>query len=474
MIYRLNKGYLLRGWDKSDWVLIRRIDNKARFLKAEEFQALLLCDGETDATDECADPKISEALKKFSDEGIISACESVEPIDPEQYYYKYPNRYVKSIIWSMTGKCNFRCRHCFMDAPAGQFGELDTEQALSLIDQMAACGIMRLHLTGGEPFIRKDFWQLVDRMLEYNMKIEQIYTNGWLINDALLDEFEKRNIYPEFCISFDGIGHHDWMRGISGAEERTLKAIKRCAERGFIVLVEMCVHNGNKNSIRETVRVMSEHGVMMFKVGHVSDSELWIKNCENNRMSPEEYYEEMLKYIPQYYEDGLPIWVTLGGVVYLSPNTTEYRITSVRKCSDPENCNGLLCGCARYTGYITPDGRLLPCMPMTSASTELQERFPLIKDIGLQRGLRESFYMDFISRRQRELWAVNKKCDVCQYKYQCGGGCRATAVLYGEDDLMGCDSEMCYFFENGYPDKIRAVCDAAIAKYCPDAKKDNE
>ena len=94
-----------------------------------------------------------------------------------------------------------------------------------------------------------------------------------------------------------------------------------------------------------------------------------------------------------------------------------------------------------------------------------QERFPLIREIGLSRGLSDSFYMDFVGRRVRDLLAANAECAACKYRYRCGGGCRATALLYGSHDLMGCDRIMCLLWKKGYAERIRQAAGEAAAKY---------
>ena len=99
-----------------------------------------------------------------------------------------------------------------MDAPDAALGELSTRQAFNLIDQMKECGVLCVDITGGEPLVRKDFLQLVDRILSHKMVIRQIYTNGWMLNERMLEEFERREFKPEINISFDGVGWHDWMR----------------------------------------------------------------------------------------------------------------------------------------------------------------------------------------------------------------------------------------------------------------------
>lgn len=122
-----------------------------------------------------------------------------------------------------------------------------------------------------------------------------------------------------------------------------------------------------------------------------------------------------------------------------------------------------MCGATRWACYITPEGRLLPCMPMT-ASPE-QERFPKVQDIGLRQGLSDSYYMEFVNGRVKDLLEANKECRECPYRFRCGGGCRANALLDGNHELMGCDRTMCMLWKGGYVDRIRQVTEAAIEKY---------
>ncbi|MDO5336988.1 MAG: radical SAM protein [Eubacteriales bacterium] len=462
MFFKLKPPYALRGWEKMAWVLVKRPYNRIRCLSQTEFEALVLCDGETELTADLLDEQMQEVLKDFETRGIIESSSHAQPLQDDQYYRYYPNRYVRSVFWSITGRCNYRCRHCYMDAPGAAMGELSTEAALNLIDQMADCGVLRVDLTGGEPFVRKDFWQLVDRILFHKMTIGQVYTNGWLLNDSMLDEFERRNLKPEFSISFDGVGWHDWMRRVTGAEEAALRALRLCRKRGFPANAEMCIHRGNQDSLPQTVRALFEAGITSLKTGNVSLTELWRANSEGNELTQKEYVEAMLRYIPQYFADGIPMNILLSGVIYLHPDKT-YSIVAERY-NETEDClECQLCGSARWSCYITPEGRLLPCMPMTACSEQVQ--FPLVQEIGLKKGLSDSFYMQFVDRRVKELFNVNEECAACPYRLRCGGGCRANALLEGEHDLMGADRSMCFLWKRGYVEKIREVTDRAIAEY---------
>lgn len=105
---------------------------------------------------------------------------------------------------------------------------------------------------------------------------------------------------------------------------------------------------------------------------------------------------------------------------------------------------------------------MVPCMPMTWH--EEQDRFPLISEVGLCKGLSDSTYIDFTSQKVSDLIEKNEECRNCEYLKKCRGGCRANALDSG--DLMGPDRESCFFLKNGYPERIQKVAEEAIAKYC--------
>ena len=140
-----------------------------------------------------------------------------------------------------------------------------------------------------------------------------------------------------------------------------------------------------------------------------------------------------------------------------------YKVIPARYEGKDKCLDCYLCGAARMNCYITPEGRLLPCMPMT-ASPE-QDKFPLVQDIGLRQGLSDSYYMQFVNGRIKDLLAANPECAACEHRFQCGGGCRANALLDGSHQLMGCDRTMCMMWKEGYVDRIRQIADEAVAKY---------
>lgn len=459
MFYRLKSGYALRGWEEMSWVLIRRPENSIKILSQGQFQVLLLCDGQTELPGNLLDETLTRILHQCVADGLVEPSRNSCPLEPDQYYQYYRNRYTSRVFWSVTGRCNFRCRHCYMDAPDTMLGELSTAEALSLIDQMAECGVLRVDITGGEPLVRSDLWQLIDRILSYKMTISQLYTNGWLLDETVLDEFEKRGLKPEIAVSFDGVGWHDWMRRVTGAEEAALRALKLCTERGFPVSVGVCIHRGNKDTLPHTIQVLHEAGVEEIKTANVDETELWHRHSQGNALTWQEYIEAMIPYINWYYEAGRPVEsLELGGIARLNRNAPSE--VCVKRYDGTEKClDCYLCSPARWSCYITPEGRLLPCMPMTASPK--QELFPKVQDIGLKQGLSNSYYMQFINGRVKDLLEANSECASCPYRYHCGGGCRAAALLDGDQNLMGCDRNMCMIWKKGYGERIREAVEAA-------------
>jgi len=462
MYIKITKDYMLRGWKGASCGLVKRSTGGAAFFTPAQYKLLMLANGVTPVDEALLGEKDRESLDKFIEKGFVEKLEAPSPVESVQTYRIFDNRYVRSLLWSVTGRCNFKCRHCYMDAPCGELGEISHEDAVALINEIADCGIYDIALTGGEPLIRRDIRELISLITEKGIRISQIYTNGWLVNADLLDYLSGLGQRPEFNMSFDGIGWHDWMRGIPGAEKRVLDAIKLCKAKGFPTGVEACMHRKSISSLRETVKLMGSLDTHI-KAGSVMNTPLWLENSEGNSLTDKEYFDAMLDYIPVFFEDGMPANLTLGSVIKLRKGSTDFRIIPEKFDGSEQVAEHRMCGAARMAGYISPDARLLPCMPMLSWDGHTV--FPKIRETGLKAALTDGFYMQFVNGKICELFEKNKKCGSCEYRLRCGGGCRATA-LEKENNLWGSDTMQCFFWKNGYVDRIRAVTEEAIKKYC--------
>lgn len=462
MYYRLDPRYCLRGWQKLPWALVDREQHTVRFLPRQEMAALQLCNGCIDVDLPLVPRQLRSLLPAMAQGGIIHPCPGGTQQDPEQAYRCYPAPYIQAAHWSVTGRCNYRCRHCYMSAPEGRLGELDHDTVLDMVDQLAACGVMNVSLTGGEPLVRRDFFDIVDALLARNIRITTIYSNGGLVTDELLDRLEARGIRPEFNMSFDGVGHHDWLRGVPGAEQAVEAAFLRCRERGFSTGAEMCVFRENMDSLRASVVRLGRWGCSHLKVNPIGNVGAWKEGGYGAAVSTPELYQLYLDYIPQYYADGMPLTLQLGGFFWASPrHPAEFEIPLRKTCTDPART--CLCGHARMVLYISAEGRALPCMALSGM--EIQREFPLIGEKGLAACLTDSRYQELINTRASAYFARNPACETCAYALQCLGGCRAAALEADPEHILAPDPYACELFRGGWVPRIEEAARAAIARY---------
>lgn len=447
MYYRLKKKYRLRGWEKLPCAVVDRELGKAYFISPQELEALDLCNGRIDTDLTLIPDKIRKMLNVMQENGLIEQCEAGDSILPVQEYRKYPARYIRTAHWSVTGRCNYRCRHCYMSAPDAKFGELSHEQVMGIIDQLAECGIMHVTLTGGEPLLRSDFLEIIDALLEKEIIIDQIYSNGALVSEKLLKALDDRNIHPEFNMSYDGVGRHDWLRGIPGAEEAVNRAFCLCRDMGFPTGAEMCLHQGNKHLIRESILHLQSVGCGNLKTNPVANVGEWAKNGSGSSIEADELYDLYLDYIPKYYEDGMPLDLMLGGVFSAGPRRPEvFDVPLYHYTEDPsKHC---VCNHARLFMYISPEGRTLPCMSLSGM--DIQNDYPLITESGLSKCITDSSYMELIDTRADKVLAHNSECADCKWAAWCLGGCRAGALdASGQVDILAKDPYACALFRDG-------------------------
>ena len=461
MFYKLHEKLSLRGWEKLPYAVIEKGVSRPLFIKADEMNALQLCNGLIDTSLPLIPQKTRDLLKILEEKGFIQKCERGDGIRPDQEYKLYPARYIRTAHWSITGHCNYRCKHCYMSAPDAKFGELTHDEIMSIVRQLIECGVMEVSLTGGEPLVRKDFMEIVDQLIEGGIKITTIYSNGKLVTEKLLNALDARGIHPEFNMSYDGVdGWHDWLRGIENAGKIVEDAFRLCREKGFPTGAEMCIHNGNKHLLRETVNRLGELGVRSLKTNPISNVGAWKEGGYGESISLDELYSIYLDYIPHYYEDGMPLSLQLGGFFSASPaDPKDYFIPTVKRCSNPDNT--CVCGHARMVMYISAEGRALPCMSLSGM--EIQNQFPLIPEIGLSRCITDSTYMRLIDTRATEIFNHNPQCKNCEFAMDCIGGCRASALETSPDDILAPDMAACTIFKGGWKTKIEETMAKILA-----------
>jgi radical SAM protein with 4Fe4S-binding SPASM domain len=161
-------------------------------------------------------------LSNFQRLGFISAPVEIRSPEPPPARKKVVFSSPVIVSWEITKACNLNCSHCASQVMEGR--ELDTDEALDLIDYMHKCGVFILSFSGGEPFLRPDFFTILGRAREKGIEIG-VTTNGTLLDENTvrrLSSLAPFNVH----ISIDGIGEvHDSFRNRAGVFDSSVRSL---------------------------------------------------------------------------------------------------------------------------------------------------------------------------------------------------------------------------------------------------------
>lgn len=217
----------------------------------------------------------------------------------------------------------------------------------------------------------------------------------------------------------------------------------------------MCIHRGNRHLLRQSLNTLAAHHVGNCKVNPVADTKLWQKFGAGYTISVPEALETYLEYVPHFFEDGMPISLILGGLFFCRKGSDAWEIP-LQKYDRTDQClRRTICGHARMVMYLSPEGRMLPCMSLSGM--DIQNDYPLISETGLRKGMSDSKYMELIDTRIDRFLELTPECGRCEYARICAGGCRASGLTNAPDNIFAPDRTACAIFRYGYGKRLEAV-----------------
>lgn len=452
--YILQDGFSLRGWKGLPFALRYPNGRSTDFFDKESYRVVYALDGRHDIDRDELTKGQRKLLDHLIDINIAVPSDGKQEIQPWQEYKRFPGIYKNSVQWSITGRCNYRCRHCFMSAPDYHGEDLSLEQCVRILDELVANGIGCVSLTGGEPLVNPHFYQILDEMAERDIILDTIYSNSELVDDRLLDELERRGMHPAFHMSFDGVRWHDWLRGVEGAEEKVISTFKLLRERGYQTSSSMCLHRHNIGDLKENVDLLASLGLVHLKMNVASPTGRWKRETEHF-LTQDEANQAILDYVPQYVADGMPLSVQFCGILDFNRERRRISIPYNRYGGGEGAEKAYACGVVANSMYISPAGKVLPCM--TLGGTAIDPLFPSMLETPLAQILSDSYYHDACLLKMRSCVEHNERCHDCGYRLYCGAGCRACACGETSTDYQGADEDVCHFFKSGWFEKACEV-----------------
>jgi mycofactocin radical SAM maturase len=136
------------------------------------------------------------------------------------------------LTWELTYACNLACVHCLSSSGRRDPRELTTEECLALIDEFQRMQVFYVNIGGGEPTVRRDFWELVDYATAHDVGVK-FSTNGSRITPAVAERLAGSD-YVDVQISLDGATEeiNDAIRG-RGSHATVVRAMEHLAAAGF-------------------------------------------------------------------------------------------------------------------------------------------------------------------------------------------------------------------------------------------------
>lgn len=331
---------------------------------------------------------------------------------------------LRLVAWEVTRSCNLACRHCRAEAhPEPYENELDTQEAMRLVDTFPETGKPIVIFTGGDPMMRDDVYDLVAHVKSKGLTCA-FSPNGTLITSENAARIKASGV-DRCSISIDGAdaASHDDFRGIKGAFEASMAGIKYLREAGVPFQINTTVTRNNLSSFKkifelcQKIGAVAWHIFLLVPMGRAAGL--------SGQVITAREYEQTLHW---FYEFRKTTDMQLKATC--APHY--YRIMRQRARAEnvevsPANfgMDAMSRGCLGGTGFcfISHTGQVQPCGYLELNCGNVREKpFPQI--------WRESE----IFRNLRNRACYKGKCGRCKYHQVCGG-CRARAQSMGGDYL---------------------------------------
>jgi radical SAM protein with 4Fe4S-binding SPASM domain len=300
--------------------------------------------------------------------------------------------------------------------------ELSTKECLALVDEMKHLGTEMLILTGGEPLMRKDIFEIARYASEQEMWVV-MGTNGVLVTEKVAQKMVECGV-KGVAVSIDSIDadKHNQFRGGPNSWEYSVKALKICRNQGLQVLVQTTITESNYEEIPQLIEFTRELGAWSFNLYFLVQTG---RGQQMNDLSPQRT-QTMLEKLVTIQDSYRPMLVRSKCAPQFKQIAYEMGLGGLESG-----------GCMAGTEYcrITPEGNVTPCPYMTVVAGNV-----------LESGFKEVWQSSPVLQELRDLQKLKGRCGRCEFKELCGG-CRCRAYAAFDDYLQ--EDPACIYQPNG-------------------------
>jgi len=174
------------------------------------------------------------------------------------------------VIWNLIRRCNLACKHCYSISADTDFpGELTTDEVFAVMDDLKGFGVPVLILSGGEPLLRPDIFEISARAKAMGFYVG-LSTNGTLIDEAMIARIATIG-YDYVGISIDGLREtHDRFRRLEGAFEASMHGLRLCRDAGIKVGLRFTMTQDNAVELPALLDLMATERIDKFYFSHLN------------------------------------------------------------------------------------------------------------------------------------------------------------------------------------------------------------
>jgi Fe-coproporphyrin III synthase len=174
------------------------------------------------------------------------------------------------VIWNLVRRCNLTCKHCYSISTDRDFpGELSTAEVFDVMDDLKRFGVPALILSGGEPLLRPDIFEVAERARALGFYVG-LSTNGTLIGEHNVASIAAAR-FDYVGVSLDGLRDtHDRFRRSPGAFDRSLAGLRLCRDAGIKVGVRFTLAAENAADLPALLHLIEQEGFDRFYLSHLN------------------------------------------------------------------------------------------------------------------------------------------------------------------------------------------------------------
>ena len=321
------------------------------------------------------------------------------------------------LSWNTTKKCNLFCKHCYRDSGPGaeSVNELNTDEGKKLIDTIKSAGFKILILSGGEPLLREDIFELASYASQIGLR-PAVGSNGTLITQEVAEKLVESGL-STVSISLDSLQceYHDKFRNFTGAWEKAVFGIKNALEAGLRVQINTTLTENNFDQFEDIVDFVTNLGVNALHPFFLVPTGRG-KEIEKDSLKMEKYFQMIQTVMEKQKNSSIELKPTCAPQFIRIANDMKIPMRFTR-------------GCIAGISYccILPDGdvHICPYLPVKVGNVR-------------QKPFDEIWARSEVFNQLRNFEEYEGRCGQCS-KINICGGCRARAYYYNNGNFMSED-----------------------------------